>query len=254
MKTRILTGLIFALVLLGAILWNIGSWTSLMFIVAILGLHELYKMAGIKTWSPLSILGYMSAFAVIIGKVDVTVVLLVTFLAGAMVSLRNHEQYHIEKLALYMLGLYYIVVGFNTGVVWYQSLGKGFILYLVMLIWVSDSGAYFVGYFFGKHPMSPLLSPKKTYEGLFGGVVATVIISIFLSQWLQIHISIVQSVATGLFVSIVAPIGDLFESSIKRYYKAKDSGTIFPGHGGILDRFDSFLFVMIAYQLFYLFF
>lgn len=110
---------------------------------------------------------------------------------------------------------------------------------LFILIWSSDSFAYIVGRFFGKRKMAPKISPKKTWEGFIGGVVCTLILGFFIEykmpelrgNWIVI----------GLLVSIFAPLGDLVESQLKRTFGVKDSGNIIPGHGGVLDRLDSFI-------------
>ena len=110
---------------------------------------------------------------------------------------------------------------------------------LFTLIWSSDGFAYFAGRMFGKHKMAPKISPKKTWEGFAGGVICTLILGFFIEQkmpelrgnWIII----------GLLVSIFAPLGDLVESQLKRTFGVKDSGNIIPGHGGVLDRLDSFI-------------
>ena len=120
---------------------------------------------------------------------------------------------------------------------------------LFVLIWSSDSFAYFTGRLIGKHKMAPKISPKKTWEGFAGGVFFTLILGYFIEQkfpelrgnWMVI----------GFLVSVFAPIGDLVESQLKRTFGVKDSGNIIPGHGGVLDRLDSFI---IAAPVVYLYF
>lgn len=118
----------------------------------------------------------------------------------------------------------------------------------IALTWTNDSMAFFTGRAIGKHKMFPRLSPKKTWEGFAGGLIATVVVAVAalallldLSPWL--------GVVLGAIVSIVGPIGDLSVSMFKRAANAKDSGNLIPGHGGILDRLDSLLFVLpvVAY-------
>lgn len=123
------------------------------------------------------------------------------------------------------------------------------IFLLFVLIWSSDSFAYFTGRLFGKHKMAPKISPKKTWEGFAGGVFFTLILGYFIEQkfpdlrgnWMIV----------GFLVSVFAPIGDLVESQLKRTFGVKDSGNIIPGHGGVLDRLDSFI---IAAPVVYLYF
>ena len=120
---------------------------------------------------------------------------------------------------------------------------------LFVLIWSSDTFAYLTGKFFGKHKMAPKISPKKTWEGFAGGVVLTLILGFFVERYfpdLRGNWMIV-----GLLTSIFAPLGDLVESQLKRSFAVKDSGNIIPGHGGVLDRLDSFI---ICAPVIYLYF
>lgn len=120
---------------------------------------------------------------------------------------------------------------------------------LFVLIWSSDTFAYLTGKFFGKHKMAPKVSPKKTWEGFAGGVILTLILGFFVEKYfpeLRGNWMIV-----GLLISIFAPLGDLVESQLKRSFAVKDSGNIIPGHGGILDRLDSFI---ICAPVIYLYF
>ena len=121
---------------------------------------------------------------------------------------------------------------------------------LFTLIWSSDGFAYFAGRMFGKHKMAPKISPKKTWEGFAGGVICTLILGFFIEQkmpelrgnWIII----------GLLVSIFAPLGDLVESQLKRTFGVKDSGNIIPGHGGVLDRLDSFILCAPVIYLYFI--
>jgi len=123
-------------------------------------------------------------------------------------------------------------------------MGTGLLLFTFALIWINDTGAYFTGVTFGKHPLAPHISPKKSVEGLIGGVSATVIAAIVARHYWMHSVSLLDVVIIALGVSIVGTLGDLVESAFKRDSGIKDSGTILPGHGGVLDRFDSLLFAV----------
>lgn len=110
------------------------------------------------------------------------------------------------------------------------------LLTMFVCIWVNDSGAYLAGSAFGKHKLFPSVSPKKSWEGFFGGLVASTIAAGLLLGWEQAYY--------GVLIAVVSTWGDLFESMVKRSVGVKDSGNILPGHGGILDRIDSLLFVL----------
>lgn len=121
---------------------------------------------------------------------------------------------------------------------------------LFVLIWSSDTFAYLTGKFFGKHKMAPKISPKKTWEGFAGGVVLTLVLAFFVEKYfpeLRGNWMIV-----GLLVSIFAPLGDLVESQLKRSFAVKDSGNIIPGHGGVLDRLDSFIICAPVVYLYFI--
>lgn len=142
--------------------------------------------------------------------------------------------------------------GLALGLPKYSSLDHTFTLevfFLFILIWSSDTFAYLTGKFFGKHKMAPKISPKKTWEGFAGGVFLTIVLGFFIEKYfpeLRGNWMIV-----GFLISVFAPFGDLVESQLKRNFGVKDSGNIIPGHGGILDRLDSFI---IAVPVVYLYF
>lgn len=124
------------------------------------------------------------------------------------------------------------------------------VLFLFILIWSSDTFAYLTGKFFGKHKMAPKISPKKTWEGYIGGVVLTLVLSYFIEQY---HSDLRGNwMVVGFLVAAFAPLGDLVESQLKRNFGVKDSGNIIPGHGGVLDRLDSFLICVPVVYLYFI--
>ena len=120
--------------------------------------------------------------------------------------------------------------------------GSKLVYFLLLVVWLGDSGAYYVGKTFGKHKLSPLISPKKTVEGLLGGVAASVITAVVIHYTFFDKFPLHHAIIAGVILSIAGVIGDLAESMWKRSADVKDSGTLLPGHGGFLDRFDSILF------------
>ena len=130
--------------------------------------------------------------------------------------------------------------GFGTAVIWL----------LLIAIWASDTFAYFIGRSFGKRNIVPTISPNKTLEGFIGGFIGCILTGLIGSLSLGLPLNF--GVGIGVIVGILAPLGDLFESKLKREANKKDSGTLLPGHGGVLDRFDSLLFaapLVLAYIL-----
>ena len=120
--------------------------------------------------------------------------------------------------------------------------GAYLVLAVMALVWAADSGAYFAGVFFGKNKLIPAVSPKKTREGLYGGLIlafAALILFMHLGLFSVYADSSPALIASGIIAIVFSVIGDLLESMIKRLGGVKDSGKIFPGHGGMLDRIDS---------------
>lgn len=126
------------------------------------------------------------------------------------------------------------------------ELGSGawWVFTALLLVWLSDSAAYFVGRRWGRHKMSSYVSPKKSWEGATAGFVTAVAVAVGLVPLLELPLSYPWAVLLGATVGVVAPLGDLAESLLKRQVGVKDSGTLLPGHGGMLDRVDSLLFVV----------
>ena len=137
-----------------------------------------------------------------------------------------------------------------------RQLPDGMIKFLLVmaLIWIYDVGAFFVGMAIGRHKMFKIVSPKKSWEGFFGGIVVTVLIAVII-EWLVPAVDMIldmkQAIVLALIVSIAAPFGDFGESMIKRCFGVKDSSNLIPGHGGFFDRFDSCFFAMPAAYYFF---
>ena len=123
-----------------------------------------------------------------------------------------------------------------------DTLGWRLVLLFLATIWLGDSGAYYVGRTFGRHKMSPRISPNKTWEGLAGGTVATLAAAVVLARLLRVDLDWLSVLGMAVILSIAAPVGDLVESLFKRDTGVKDSSGLLPGHGGLLDRTDSVLF------------
>lgn len=143
--------------------------------------------------------------------------------------------------------------GFALGLPKFSAMEGTFsleVFFLFILIWSSDTFAYFTGKFFGKHKMAPKISPKKTWEGFAGGVILTIILGFFIEKS---HPDLRGNwMAVGFLVAVFAPLGDLVESQLKRTFAVKDSGNIIPGHGGILDRLDSFIICVPVVYLYFI--
>ncbi len=175
------------------------------------------------------------------------------------VAIFSRGKYNLADVCVLFAGAFYILTGFNSIVILHDNEEGGHVLYLAIFIsaWMTDVFAYFCGMLFGrggKHKLIPDVSPKKTIEGSIGGVVFCVIGMVsfaLLCNWFTEYDSnILMFALGGILASIVAQIGDLLMSYVKRYYGIKDFSQLFPGHGGVLDRFDSVLAVAIAMMCF----
>lgn len=129
------------------------------------------------------------------------------------------------------------------------SFSPGLLTGFFLLLWTNDTGAYLVGSALGRHPLFERISPKKSWEGFFGGMVLTLLVARLLAGWLGVT-DIAGWMIIAVIVSVAGTLGDLLESMLKRSLGLKDSGTVLPGHGGFLDRLDS---VVVAFPLVYLY-
>jgi phosphatidate cytidylyltransferase len=163
------------------------------------------------------------------------------------VMLRKNNDNLSEIITLYALSIF-VISGF-TSILLVRLMHNGKAIYLLAFLgaWICDTFAYFTGMFFGKHKLIPEISPKKTIEGAIGGVIFSIIgFALYCLIWNSISdykLSYLTLCIYGFALAIASQFGDLIASSIKRQYKIKDYGSIFPGHGGVLDRFDGVLLV-----------
>jgi phosphatidate cytidylyltransferase len=131
----------------------------------------------------------------------------------------------------------------------HKDWGGKFVLFPLLIIWATDSGAYFSGKFFGKKKLAPKLSPGKTWVGFYGGCISGLLMGLMINSLLSFNFSMLQSIIMGLLLSLTGQLGDLAESLLKREAGIKDSGNLILGHGGLLDRLDSLLFAAPVYYL-----
>lgn len=174
-------------------------------------------------------------------KVEVLLIIVMLLLSYT-VLLKN--KFTFDHAGFILLAALYVGMGFFFFIETRDSPnGLINILYVFLIVWATDTGAYFIGRSFGKRKLWPEISPKKTIEGALGGIVLATLTGVIYHLITPFSYPIIIIIGVTMLASIFGQIGDLVESALKRHYGVKDSGDILPGHGGILDRFDSLLFV-----------
>lgn len=172
-------------------------------------------------------------------------------------TLYSREEHPVNSLAYTFLAIVYIALPLVLAATMSEHSMRYLLLLVFVMIWINDTGAFLTGTAFGRHRLFERLSPKKSWEGFFGGLVFSAatgfVAALVLPQYLTL-LNPLGGALLGVTVSVLATWGDLFESLLKRTAGVKDSGHIMPGHGGILDRIDSFLFVIppVAILLFFI--
>jgi len=261
MKQRIITAVIAAALFLPIVFYGRLPFVLLTYLLASVGLFELLKMKGQQLFSPNGILSLLLLWVILFpkqyehvfhtfyySKVEMGVAFLLLILTYTVIT---KNQFNFEDAAFSVFSAIYVGIGFYFFMEARQA-GVIFIFYSLFLIWATDSGAYFFGKAFGKRKLLPEISPNKTVEGSIGGVVCAVIVSLLFSLFTNINATLITLMGITIVLSVFGQIGDLVQSAFKRHFNVKDSGNILPGHGGILDRFDSLLFVLPLLHFFHL--
>lgn len=237
---------------------------GVVFIFMLLGMYEYFALVKSRIPFLLQISGYPIAAAVLlsfypdVGQIPafffpVSVAWVLTFALLARTDMKTA----FEGSALTLFGAWYVggLMGYLVGLRMITNggeTGAKLVLFLLIVIWTGDTFAYFAGKGFGKHKLAPVVSPKKTVEGALVGLLFSMIAAVVCSLTFLPQLTPLQASIAGMVVGISGQIGDLCESIIKRAVQVKDSGTIIPGHGGVLDRVDSLLFGAPAlYYYFY---
>jgi len=269
--TRGISGFFYVAIISLSILYSPYTYAILFAIVTGMSLWEFYslleKKGEARIDKPIATLGgiylFVSGFLWFANILPVKFVSLwfVIMLYLMIRELYTKEENAIRDIAYTFLGQVYIALPFmflsRLGLS-VDELGKMdyhpiFLMSFFALIWVFDTGAYLVGINFGKHRLFERISPKKSWEGFFGGVVLAVLFSIGIAYLFPGNLSVFQWIGFALTTVIFGTWGDLVESMIKRSLNIKDSGNAIPGHGGFLDRFDSSILAAPAIVIYYLF-
>ena len=275
MKTRIITAIVAICLLLPVLIFSDTVVFPIMIaLCAVVALYEMSSCIGLKKAWILTFPAYLLAlglpFLIRYGE-GIEALRQYAFAAICVVILYffsvltfSHGKYKLSDVAIWFLTAFYILLGFNSILVlrFYEAAGGKYVYLLVFIgAWVTDTFAYFCGMLLGrggKHKLIPDVSPKKTWEGSIGGVIfcmlSMVIFGLIVNRISDFEANYLLLLIAGLLISIVSQIGDLCMSVIKRTYGIKDYGKLFPGHGGVLDRFDSTLAVAVILAAFCSFF
>jgi phosphatidate cytidylyltransferase len=231
---------------------NLGgiAWALFMTAIALVCLHELYRM--LPRWRPAPLVGFASAAAMIITAhfgterdvLEIAVATLPVAFLAVIASGRGGTP--TVSIAGTMLGVWWIGLAFAHAVLLREVHHGNAILIDVMVgTFLADTGAYLGGRLFGRRPLAPEISPRKTVEGLVCGMLVA-ILAVFVAGLYETWMTQGDSLLLGLAVAVLGPLGDLFESLVKRDAGAKDAGTLFGAHGGALDRLDAIIFTVVA--------
>ncbi|MBN1413501.1 MAG: phosphatidate cytidylyltransferase [Bacteroidales bacterium] len=257
---RLFTGIGYIAIIAGAILAGRYYFGILFLVITLLTLFEFYRLYANTPYPPPQITGmvtgsfiYIASFLFFSGLVTLAVysiiipVVLLLFIA----EIYHNKENQFIPTALLIFGLLYIAVPYALSVylafpgVNNHQYTPGILLGLLSLVWINDTGAYVFGMLFGRHRLFERISPKKSWEGAIGGTVVTVGLGYWLNHFTP-YLLRIDWLILSVLVSVFGVYGDLFESKLKRSVGIKDSGHLLPGHGGVLDRMDSLLFIIPA--------
>lgn len=259
---RAITGVLFVVVVVASIFFSEYSFGALFLLLTGLALIEFHNLIAnkldvqLEIWVAVvaAVVLFVCMFVFAAGWVDYRVFSLyfIVLCAVFILELYRKKENPVMNWAMFTLGQVYIALPFSLlNIIAYiqGEYNPIFLLAFFVLIWIYDSGAYLIGVAFGKHRLFERISPKKSWEGFFGGLVFALGASIVFAQ-IETFLNLYQWLGFAVIIVIFGTFGDLSESLFKRTIDVKDSGTIFPGHGGILDRFDSILFATIVISVY----
>ena len=254
--TRLISGIV--LVILSLVV--VGAGGSILFgvvgMISLVGLFELYRVMKIEK-TPLGFIGYGTCIAYygllwFEGQQFVTLMCIAALMLLMSVYVFTFPKYKTEEITIVFFGVFYVAVMLSYLFQVRQMPDGGYLVWLIFLSsWGCDTCAYCVGVLFGKHKLAPVLSPKKSIEGAIGGVAGAAVLGFLYALTFQTQMAgiknpqLVCALACAI-AAVISQIGDLAASAIKRNHQVKDYGHLIPGHGGVLDRFDSMMFTAPA--------
>ena len=257
---RLITGILGAAAIIAGI--SYGEWTyfAIFFLICLFTLLEFYNLVGLDGLAPQKAFGTASGILIFClsfliegritfngsGPLPAKYYILIFPIISCIYMIKLYKKFErkpFTNIAYTFLGIFYVVVPFVLlNVIVFDEGRYNFeiILGSLLILWASDTGAYFAGTFFGRRKLFERISPKKSWEGFIGGAVLAMIFAYGSSQYLH-TLSVAQWIIVGILIIVGGTFGDLVESLLKRSIEIKDSGDSLPGHGGFLDRFDGLL-------------
>lgn len=262
MKLRIISAIVMLLVFIPLLIVGGVPFALLMLTISLIGLHEIFKVKRKEKGFPffMELFGYLlvgfltlnnCTSSNLIFEIDYRLVAGMIFAFILPIIFINDDKKYSVNDALFMMGAtLFIGISMNL-LILIRNFSLLYIVYLFLITTITDTFALITGKFIGKHKFAPKISPKKTWEGFFGGSLwGTLCGTVFFNTVIDSGLNIVVVALVTLCLSVIGQLGDLVFSSIKRHYGAKDFSNLIPGHGGVLDRLDSVIFVVLGFLLF----
>lgn len=254
MKERIRTAVLALIVFIPFVIIGDLPFILFIYLIATIGLMELLRMRKISLLSTPGIVAVLGLWVILlpdkqsifpVGFLSVTDVFIVIILILLAYTVLVRNKFTFDETSFTVFSILYVGIGFYFLIATrIEESGFSNILFAFLIIWATDTGAYFVGKSLGKRKLWPDISPNKTIGGAVGGIITACVVASLFHLIHPFPHSMLIVILVTVFASIVGQIGDLVASAYKRNYGVKDSGKILPGHGGILDRFDSMIFVL----------
>lgn len=258
---RTLSGFFFVLIIVGSILWNPYTFGVVFTILTGWTVYEFHKLTNqqhdVQAMTLLSVIGAVLLFVISFLYASGTIIYPGFSIYGLyivlmlVIELYRRKANPLHNWAYFLLGQVIIALPFSllSFILFIESYNPIILIAVFVTIWVNDTGAYLVGMTFGKHRLFERVSPKKSWEGFIGGALAALISGYVFSIYIS-EINLWQWLIFSEIVVVFGTFGDLLESLLKRTVNVKDSGDVIPGHGGLLDRFDSMLLAAPAIFIF----
>lgn len=256
MKTRTITAIIAMAIFLPIVIYGGIPVLLLAYLLAIVALKEVLNMQRIKLYSLPGLIS-TAALCLIMSPTRSRIVesdyqvpfLIIISLILLSYTVVSKNRFSFVDAAFCMLAVAYVGIGFMY---FYETRHQGlhYLLFALLVVWLTDTGAYIFGRLFGRRKLWPEISPNKTIEGFIGGIASSTIVAVIFALNYDMPFGLIPLILVTWLFSIAGQLGDLVESALKRNFGVKDSGTLLPGHGGILDRFDSFIFVLPLINIF----